>query len=376
MICRTILIKGEKMEKLVVFYGGKSVEHDISIITGLQVMSVIKNEYELLPIYIDHTGLWWTAENYDDPNIYADFLALAKKPKQVSVEFGLGCVYVFKKFKKSYFKPAAALICLHGANGEDGAIAGVMQMANIPYSCPNLESSAICYDKELTKIVLKNFDIPVVSSITINIDQINKKEIIKKIGFPMIVKPARLGSSVGIVVCKDEHELEQAIECAKLYDFKLIFEHFIENSREFNCAFCLNENMVISSNVYEVVGQKFYSFDEKYLTDKPKTQKVTSKKLEQLIKKLGEKTVLALECEGVVRVDFLMEDQTLFVNEVNTIPGSLAGYLFGNLKEVAIELVENAKARFFKNEQLTFKYQSEALSIFKENCFSNKYAKK
>ena len=364
------------MEKLVVFYGGKSVEHDISIITGLQVMSVIKNEYELLPIYIDHTGLWWTAENYDDPNIYADFLALAKKPKQVSVEFGLGCVYVFKKFKKSYFKPAAALICLHGANGEDGAIAGVMQMANIPYSCPNLESSSICYDKELTKIVLKNFDIPVVSSITINIDQINKKEIIKKIGFPMIVKPARLGSSVGIVVCKDEHELEQAIECAKLYDFKLIFEHFIENSREFNCAFCLNENMVISSNVYEVVGQKFYSFDEKYLTDKPKTQKVTSKKLEQLIKKLGEKTVLALECEGVVRVDFLMEGEKLFVNEVNTIPGSLAGYLFGNLKEVAIELVENAKARFFKNEQLTFKYQSEALSIFKENCFSNKYTKK
>ena len=93
------------MEKLVVFYGGKSVEHDISIITGLQVMSVIKNEYELLPIYIDHTGLWWKAENYDDPNIYADFLALAKKPKQVSVEFGLGCVYVFKKFKKSYFIP-------------------------------------------------------------------------------------------------------------------------------------------------------------------------------------------------------------------------------------------------------------------------------
>ena len=363
------------MEKVLLIYGGKSVERDISIITGLQVMNAVRNEFKTFAVYIDQDGGWWTCENSDDINIYANFFALAKKPKKVLIDFKNRCVLV-KKHRKKTFKPDVALICLHGANGEDGAISGVMQMAGIPYTCPNLTASAVCYDKNLTKILLSYYGLPVVEGVCTNSDEIDKKRLFKSLSFPIIVKPARLGSSVGIAVCKNEKELDLAIESAKMYDNKLLFEKFIENKREFNCAVMVFGDKYILSKPQEIKSKKFYSFDEKYLNEKPCSFEVKSKKLEKELQKLSLQVAKKLECEGIVRVDLLMAGEKLYVNEVNTVPGSLSGYLFGNTRETVVELVENTISYFKEKTQLSFSYQSNALDLFKQSQQMNKYAKK
>ncbi len=363
------------MEKVLLIFGGKSVERDISVITGLQVLNSVQNDFEIFAVYIDQDGGWWTCDNIKDINIYSNFLALAKKPKKVLIDFNNKCVFV-KKHGKKVFKPDVALICLHGANGEDGAICGVMQMADIPFTCPNLSASAVCYDKNLTKILLSHYGLPTVEGVCMNSDEIDRKKLFSSLSFPIIVKPARLGSSVGIAVCKNEEELELAIESAKLYDNKLLFEKFLENKREFNCAVMIFGDKTIVSKPQEIRSKKFYSFDEKYLNDEPCSFEVKTKKLEKELQKLSLQVAKKLECEGLVRVDLLMEDEMLYVNEVNTVPGSLAGYLFGNTRETVVELVENTISAFKEKRQLTFSYQSNALNIFKQSQDMNKYAKK
>ena len=364
------------MEKLAVIFGGKSVERDISIITGLQVIRSIKDDFDVLPIFIDESGNWATCENSLDIKIYRDFFALAKKPKKVFVDFGKNQFKINACFKNISFKPDAVIVCMHGANGEDGAIAGVLQMAQMPYSCPNLMSCAICYDKDITKCILKNFNLPVVESLTYQSNEIDEESILKKIGFPLIVKPARLGSSVGVAVCKTKDELIEAVKVAKAYDNKIVFEKFLEDCREFNCAVLSNGEEYVCSNPFEVKSQKFYTFDQKYLTTKPLSNPVSSKSLSKKIKLLAEKVAKILDCEGVVRVDFLMQNDNLYVCEVNSIPGSLSGYLFGSLKEVIFELIEIAKSRLKKQKNYIYSFSSKALDLFAQEINTNKYAKK
>ena len=191
----------------------KKVEIDILLAQGLsmrKVASILGIHHSTISRY--KAGIY--KKRKIDINkkyeIFIKYLFDYYDRKTCSIEI---CIY---KFKKSYFKPAAALICLHGANGEDGAMAGVLQMAQIPYSCPTLASSVLCYDKQLTKIVLAHYGVPVLESLTFDSESINKNHIISQIGFPLIVKPSRLGSSVGIAVCHNIKELDKAIESAKL----------------------------------------------------------------------------------------------------------------------------------------------------------------
>lgn len=364
------------MEKVLVIYGGKSVESDISIITGLQAMSAIKDEFDILPVYIDRDGGWWTCKNALDPNIYADFLALAEKPRKLFLDFEQKSLRYKKGWRYFSFKPDAALVCLHGTNGEDGAIAGTLQMADIAFSCPSLASSAVCFDKQLTKIVLSHWGLPVVDGVCMQADEVDKTGLFSQLSFPIIVKPARLGSSVGIAVCYNEEELDLAIEAAKIYDKKLIFERYIQKRREFNCAVMKFGKRISISTPQEVKSKKFYSFDEKYLKASPSAVAVKSKKLAAQIQKLCENVVTCLECEGVVRVDLFIENDRFFVGEVNTVPGSLSGYLFGSLKEVAIELVEGAMQRRSEAEKLSSSFSSSALGVFQTSIDLNKYTKK
>lgn len=362
------------MEKIIVIYGGKSVEHDISIITALQAINSLKDEYEILPIYVSHQGEFLTGDNLTDVNTYADFDALVKNRKKVFLDMGRGRVVVKNTFKNKTFVPSAALVCMHGLNGEDGAISGALQMAEIPYTCPSLQASAVCMDKAIAKCVLKEAGISVCEHVAG--EKIDLKYAAKKLSFPIIVKPARCGSSVGIKKCENMQELESAVEIAKNYDKKLVLEHFIENRREFNCASFKRGDEILTSKVCEVTTSGFYSFDEKYLKTKPNLALGVEKNIEKKIKKLTEQAAAVLECDGVVRVDFLMdEDENIYVNEVNTIPGSLAFYLFSGMREIAIEMIEEAKDRFREKEKCAFAFDSNALSIFAQ-VDMNKYAKK
>ncbi len=362
------------MEKILVIYGGKSVEHDISIITALQAMNAIKNDYEILPIYVSHEGEFFTGDNLQDVNIYADFHALVKNKKSVYLEMGKGQVLIKQPFKLKHFAPTAALVCMHGLNGEDGAIAGALQLASIPYTCPSIEASAVCMDKAAAKAILNECGIP--NCPYVSGEAINVSEAIEKLSFPVIVKPSRCGSSVGIEKCTNVHQLKRAMEIAKYYDKKLILEHFIENGREFNCAALNNGGNVSLSKVCEVKSKGLYSFDEKYLKDKPLSSYDVEKEVEIKVKEMTAETVKVLECEGVTRVDFLMDAEgQLFVNEVNTIPGSLAFYLFSSMREIVVEMIEEAKSRFAKKESFSFSFDSGALSIF-ANANMDKYSKK
>lgn len=360
------------MKKILVLYGGRSVEHDISIITALQAMYAVKDCADILPVYITGDGEFFTAKNALDVNIYSNFKKLAKGKKKINFEFGKGIVNVRGKMLTKKISPDAALACNHGANGEDGIISALMQLANIPYSCPSVECSCICMDKEITKIVLASRNIPVTDFVCG--DQLKPSDILKEIDFPIIVKPSRCGSSVGISRCKNLDELKKSIEIAKNFDKKLLFEHFLENCREFNCACLCKNGEYITSKVSEVKGQGLYSFEEKYLAEKSSSTFKIEKEIKKMIEKLTVETCQVLECDGVVRVDFLMDENgKLFVNEVNTIPGSLAFYLFGSMKEIVFELVDAAKVRAQRCGEISFTHDSNALQVF---ASANKNAKK
>ncbi len=362
------------MERIMVLYGGKSVEHDISIITALQVINAAKLDYEILPVYVTHEGEFFTADNLSDVHTYSNFAKKAKNKKRVSFDFGQGSVCLTKGPRHKRLKIGCAIVCMHGLNGEDGSASALLNLCNIPFSCPSMIASAVCMDKAVTKAVLKENGFCVCDYVCgFSID---KKQAIEKLSFPIIVKPARGGSSIGIQKCTNEQQLTESIKIAKYYDKKVILEHFIENGREFNCACLSTNNKFVASKVCEVKSKGLYDFDEKYLEKKPSQTFKIEKQLAKKIQNQTEEICKALECEGVVRVDYLMdENEKLFVNEINTVPGSLAFYLFSNMREIVAELVQNAKLRKKQMDEQTFVHSSQALNIF-ANANMNKYSKK
>ena len=362
------------MENIGVIFGGKSVEHDISIITALQVMDALPKEYRLIPLYIRSDGVMVTAENLTDAQVYLDYAKNVKREMEVSFITGQQQIYLKAKSKiKKKIKLDVAILCNHGHGGEDGSLQGLLELCSIPYTCPAVASSAVCMDKVLTKIVLKENSIQTPAYVHFSKCQYeeNKEEILKKIDKtispPCIVKPARCGSSVGVSICENEDSYASCIENALLYDDKIIVEKFVENAREFFCAVVKVSDKILPSGIDESRKEKFYTFYEKYFYEKKQTNVKLQKSLSQKIKALAIKTYNVLECEGVVRVDFLYseKDKTLYVNEVNTIPGSLAFNLFeGKFADLLKVLIIGAKERAQKAKDIVYKFNSQAIEHF------------
>lgn len=370
------------METIAIVYGGKSVEHDISIITALQTMKGIKG-YKILPIYIKPDGRFVTAQNLDKAETYLSYSKKVKKEREVSFLLGSANAILLKNNKiLKKIKIDCALLCNHGHGGEDGSLQGLFEECNIPYTSCKVPSSAICMDKCLTKILLKENRIKSPAYVHVDLCQYknNKIDILKEIKdtikLPCIVKPASCGSSVGISICEDIRKIEDCINEAFLYDDKIIIEKYVENAREFCCGAIKISDNVILSKVNEVKKSKIYTFTEKYLSAKEKEGKKIDKPLENRIKKLAEKTYKALMCDGIVRIDFLYseKDDILYVNELNTIPGSLAFNLFdlpfsdllnGTIKE-AIHYHESKKG-------LVYSFSSEAIKKYIEMTDHLKY---
>ena len=362
-------------ERILVIFGGKSVEHDISIITAMQVLKQLPKSLDCVPIYIDRVGLWWIADNLFDIEIYSDFKKLAKKRKQVTLILGEKVVAVKKGNKfVPQFGVETVLNCCHGNIGEDGAMQGVLKTCAIPTTSSGVTSSALCMDKVFMKDILKANDI--LSPKYVSFDRCTysqtKEKVMKnvsnKIEFPLIVKPANLGSSIGISVCHKESELEKAVELALMFDEKILIEKLVENLREFNCACFFFKGRFFTSNVNEVRNKKeIYSFEDKYLSKKDGNQEV-DKTLAKKVQSLTEKVYKLFDCKGIVRVDFLFDEKTeiLYVNEINTIPGSLAFYLFKDItfKDLLISMMEESKLDAEREKNLTVSFESDALKIF------------
>ena len=362
------------MKNVAVIFGGKSVEHDISIITALQTMKNISKNYKLYPIYIKPDGKFIIAENLTDAKTYLNFNKNVRKAKVVSFLLGTPTLMIMKNGKvKEYVNIDCAILCNHGHGGEDGSLQGLLELCEIPYSSCDVRSSVLCMDKVLTKIMLKNAKIASPTYVYFDICQYKArkinilKNIVDQIKFPCIVKPATLGSSIGINVCENEQELISSIDDAFVYDDKIIVEQFVSKAREFACAVFKIDDKLFTSKVQEMKKGKIYTFQEKYLCQKEREVREITKQLDERIKKYAMASYSALQCDGIVRVDFLYNEKQnkLYVNELNSIPGSLAFNLFSSsFIDLINSLISEAISRNEKKKQICYEFNSQAIENY------------
>ena len=372
--------------KLCVLFGGRSVEHEVSIITALQAINKIdKVKYDVVPVYIDKEGRWYTGNMLMDIEIYKDLDLLRRYAKEV-ILYKKDDKFVLQN-KRGLFKSIVtdvdlAFPIMHGTNGEDGTLQGYLETVGIPYCESNVYASVLGQDKIFQKQVLSNNNVNVVKykwffdkEYLSDPDKIINSI---KIDYPVIVKPATLGSSVGIGIAHDENELRECITDAIEYDSKILVEEVINNLREVNISVLGNsENQELS--VIEEVGSKneILTYEDKYVgggkTGKLKGMVSAKRKipaelpedLEKSIRRQAINAFRALNMTGVVRIDFLIDskENVAYVNEVNTIPGSLSFYLWEKTNKDYPELLDE----IINLGIINYKNKTRKTTTFKSN---------
>ena len=376
------------MYKVGVIFGGESVEHEISIITAVQAMNHIdKDKYEVIPLYISKDRCWYTGDVLRKMSSYKNLDNIKKIAKEVVLEKN-GNEYVLKD-KNSLFKKIVNTIdiafpIVHGKGVEDGSLAGYLELIGIPHVGPSILGASLGQDKVVQKLVLKSEGIPVTDFVWFYDYeyQNNQKDLIQKIEkltYPVIVKPARLGSSVGINVAKNKEELEEAIEDAISYDEKILVEKMVPNLMEVDCAVVGYKDQLVHSLIGEMLTSSDYlTFEDKYLkSSKSKSSntgfKIPAKLDSELTNKIYDLSIQAfkvLDLSGVTRFDFLVNSKTkeVYVNEPNTIPGSLAFFFFTPMKkeyhELLNDLIDGAINNYKENKKKITNFESNVLSTY------------
>lgn len=362
------------MINLAVFFGGENCEHDISIITGLQFISKV-NEYlyNIVPVYIDKNGDWFTGKDLNDIDNYPDNLGKLYKVGLVNNCNTL--FYVKNKRIKKYINIDVAVLCLHGINGEDGSIASILEISKIPYVNSSILPSAVGIDKYIFNLVCKGLNINKIDffgvskyEFDLNFDNVNN--MVEEFGYPIIIKPSRQGSSIGIQVCKNSENLKNMLNKAFEYDNRLVIEKYVDVKKEVNIACFLNKGELVFSKTEEPISKnEILNFDDKYQTSSMDNMKRIAPAridefVEKEIKNISQKLYVNLDMFGIVRFDFIIDsDDNLYVNEVNTIPGSMANYLFDEYSypELIEYMVSNAIIRFELNKKSKINYDSGVL---------------
>lgn len=374
-----------------VFFGGCSTEHEISVISASQAMSAIdRSVYDVTPIYITKQGRWYTGDALFDVANYRDVPSLLKKCKEVYMkpvkgDFGL---YMSKKpFWGSDLltRLDVAIPVLHGSYGEDGTFEGVLDAIGIPYAGCNVLASANGMDKITMKMILQACDIPVVDYVWFTDKEwydkrdavINRIE--GTIGYPVIVKPANLGSSVGIGRAADRETLIERIDDAEKYSNRIIVEHMVENLHEVNCS-VLGDCDEYQTSVCEepIKSGEILSYEDKYMggTKGAKGMQASQKRIpadlpaevSDRIRFLAGETFRVLSCHGVSRVDVIMDadNGSIYVNEINTIPGSLSFYLWEATGITFDRLMDRLVQLAIKRQR----EQSMKIKSYDQNIFS------
>ena len=356
------------MKKIAVFFGGKSLEHDVSVITGvLTLNSLDKIKYDPVPVFVDRDGAFYTGNALFDVGFFKekDF----KKLQKIVFLSGGNTLYALKKNKlKPLFKVSAAINCMHGENGEDGTLAGFLRTCSIPLASPDLFSSAACMDKGYSKTVLKGLGVPTLSYAVLTSAGGDVMKKVKGLTFPLVIKPCSAGSSIGIGVAETKEELEFAVSNAFKYCGRVIVEPFLRGATEINCAaFAGKDGEIFVSPCERPIGSgDILSFDDKYLSGKREFPAKIDKKLSEKIRRLTEKIYLGLGAFGVIRVDYLVADGKVFVCEINTVPGSLAYYLFcdntAEFSDMLTEIITGAEKKFSRESTEIKTFDSGVLS--------------
>ncbi|MCM1262463.1 MAG: D-alanine--D-alanine ligase [Butyrivibrio sp.] len=385
--------------KVGVFFGGKSVEHEVSVISGIQALRAFdKDKYDAIPIYITKENEMYTGETVGDIKNYRNIPELLKN----SVRIFLMCEnnmqgskgrlnlvqYPMKKFGSSvvdYIDVAFPVV--HGANVEDGSLQGFLSHYNIPFAGCDVMASAVTMDKYVMKAVLKDNDIPVLDCVTLNIKEYQAdietayRKVEDKIAYPVIVKPVNLGSSVGIKVAKDRDGLKEALEYAYEFSQKVLVEHAIMNLREINCAVLGDYESAQASECEEPISSdEILSYEDKYVaggksgsegmrTARRELPAKLTPELREEIRTLAVKTFKALNCNGVSRIDFMIDKDLdkVYVNEINPIPGSLAFYLWEAMGKPYAELLDDMVRLALKRER----EEGSLMTSFQTNILQN-----
>lgn len=336
-----------------VFFGGRSTEHEISVISASQAMHAIDTDkYDVTPIYITKEGRWFTGDALLDVSNYRDTKALLAKCREVYMRPVFGDYNLYFSDRKLFKSDIATKLdvvipVLHGSNGEDGIFEGILESIGIPFAGCDTLASANGMDKITMKMILRANDIPVVDFVWFTDKQWFAQrdslleDIEKRLGYPVIVKPANLGSSVGIARADNREQLVEKIEDAEKYSSRLIVEKMVENLQEINCS-VLGDCDDYTMSVLEepIKSDEILSYKDKYMggTKTAKGMQAAKKRIPaelpvaetERIQFLAGETFRVLSCHGVSRVDVIVDSKTrdIYVNEINTIPGSLSFYLW------------------------------------------------
>ena len=384
---------------IAVFFGGESVEHEVSIISAHQAIEALdKNKYNVIPVYVSKERKLYVSDLLKDMSNYKDLKHLISQCTQVSITSEDNRV-VIRPVKPSLFGPKelgtidVAIPVMHGTNGEDGTIQGFFEMLKVPYAGCDLYGAAIGQDKVLQKNVLSDNNLPITNWFWVYGSEMDthQNEILDKVHrliYPVIIKPARTGSSVGISIAHNDEEYLACFDEARQYDEKIITEKVVKPMREINCSVVGDSYSCVASVLEEVssVSQdELLSFSDKYLGGGKSSKSQGSKGMAstarivpapltdeqtRLIQQLAKETFRVLGTSGVCRIDFLMDADTkkVYVNEINTIPGSLAFYLWQaagvSFSELMDKLVELALDRERRRSKMTFSYETNILSNF------------
>ena len=381
-----------------VVFGGRSVEHDVSIVTAHQAMAVLGERHDVVPLYVTREGRWLTAPALNDLEVYRaerwDELG-----EEVSVVPGAGLAVAGGRLRGSRRLAIDVVVCaIHGTYGEDGTLQGLLEMASIPYTGSGVTASAVGMDKRVMKDVFRAAGLPTVPHVEVNVPDLDRDRasVISRIedgvGYPVFVKPVHAGSSVGIAKASNEDELIAALDIARRYDDRVLAEKSMEGCIEINCSVIGGAGHETKVSVCEqpVAWQEFLSFDDKYLrggkgggsakgggTASTKSEgmasldrKIPAPISDALTEKVQANARAAFEAigaSGVARVDAFVDEGSgeTWLMEINTMPGSFAFYLWEatNLPfaDLMDELLDIASGEHRKRSELLFTFESGML---------------
>ncbi|MBR3693572.1 MAG: D-alanine--D-alanine ligase [Erysipelotrichales bacterium] len=398
--------------KVGVMFGGESVEHEISVITAAQAMAAIDREkYDVYPIYISKNRQFYSSDALLNMDTYKDLAKLEKTVPQVFFyrnknDFMMADV-TKKLFNNKEIKLDVVLPIMHGTNGEDGSLQGYLETLKVPYGGSDVYASAVGQDKVLMKHILSDYGLPITPWFWLysyDFNQSREKYIQKaeELGYPVIIKPACLGSSIGIYTAHNEEEFIHAINESSMYDRKLVVEKMITHLKEVNASVLGNSAKQRVSVLEEVTKSgDILSFEQKYMGNgggKNGSKGTPSKSAgmasasriipanisaedEALVKQYAKETFKVLGSSGVCRIDFMqdMDSGKIYVNEINSIPGSLAFYLWDksgiNFTELMDALIKLAIDRKREQEKMVVSFDSNVLTHFGKGAKGAKGAK-
>ena len=385
---------------IAVFFGSRSCEHDVSIVSALQCIEATKAAgFNVTPVYISRDGLWYTGEPLENIETFREFNPMTKGITRVTLDVtaNAGDLWAWPPQRAGLFAKVPAPLChidcvipvFHGWHGEDGTIQGLLEMANIPYASSGVLGSAIGMDKIAMKQILRGAGFPVLDFVWFTREQLKKERqavierVEKEIKYPAFIKPAALGSSIGVSRAKNREELERALDVAASYDRRILVEVGVVHPVEINCA-AVGYGEDVRASVCEMPvpssNDTFLDFWQKYLRN-ASTKGEDSRGMKSLSRvvpaPIGDELTgriqtmtcdifKLLDCCGTVRVDFILDqNDMLFVNEPNTIPGSLAFYLWKasglDCPKLIEKMVEDALRAHADKNSSVFAYDSSIL---------------